>query len=401
MTASQERVAPVQPPPVSAFVVIFLARTALNTAFRVVYPFLPAMADGLGLSVAQAAQVVNARMVAGLAAPLLGPLSDRYGRRRTLEMALLLMAVAGVILVGWPVLPAAGLAFGLYGLAKGLADPAVHAYIGDTVAFERRGRAVGMVELAWSTSWLVGVPISGVLIERYGWWAPWGALIFIALGCVPLVRRGLPSPERRRVADRKPAWTLVRHVVRCPNARAVLGVTAFFAMSIEVPFIVYGAWLERTFALSLTGLGIVSVALGVAEALAELSTVVITDRVGKRRSVLSGLVGLAISLGVLPVLSSWGLGATLAGLSLMMFSFEFGIVSLIPLISESVPTARATTVALSITVFSAGRLLGGALGGWLWQWEQIAFHSVLGIISVGMAAVLLVGCDERRPQPTA
>ena len=386
-----------RPPPASAFIVMFAARTVLNTAFRVVYPFLPALADGLGLSITQAAQLVNARMAAGLGAPLLGPLSDRYGRRRTIEVALLLMAVASALLVGRPALITAGLAFGLYGLAKGLADPAVHAYIGDTVAFEQRGRAVGAVELAWSASWLVGVPASGFLIERWGWRAPWGALILLALGCVPLVRRGLPPPRSRQHVSRGPAWALVGHVVRRRNALAVLGVTAFLAMSIEIPFIVYGAWLERTFSLSLTGLGLASVALGVAEALAELGTVVITDRVGKRRSVLAGLAGLALSLALLPALPPWGLGATLAGLSLMMLSFEFGIVSLIPLISESVPSARATTVALSITAFSAGRLLGGALGGWLWQWERIAFHSVLGIISAGIAAALLAGCHEERP----
>ncbi|MEE9617049.1 MAG: hypothetical protein V3T90_08590 [Anaerolineae bacterium] len=49
-----------------------------------------------------------------------------------------------------------------------------------------------------------------------------------------------------------------------------------------------------------------------AEASAELGTTVITDRLGKRRSVLMGILGLVASLALLPWLSGLGLAATLA-----------------------------------------------------------------------------------------
>ena len=80
-----------------------------------------------------------------------------------------------------------------------------------------------------------------------------------------------------------------------------------FTMAIEVPFIVYGDWLETTFGLSLSALGLASTVVGVAEAAAELGTTVVTDRLGKRRSVLLGALGLAASLLALPWLARLGL----------------------------------------------------------------------------------------------
>ncbi len=387
--------------PLPALAAIFVARTVLNAAFRAVYPFLPALADGLGLSIPVTAQLVNLRVIVGLGAPLLAPFSDHYGRRRVMELALLLLALAGLLLVGWPALVPAAVAFGLYGLAKVLYDPALHAYIGDTTPFERRGRIVGFVELSWSVGWLWGVPTSGFLIDRLGWKAPWGLFALLAVGSVLLMRRTLPPAFAHQHENASPSsvLSLIGRTLRPRHVRLILALAALMALAIEIPFIVYGAWLERTFSLSMTSLGVASVVIGMAEATAELGTTFITDRLGKRLSVLSGLSGMMATLVLLPLLPKWGLGATLAGLGLLMLAFEFGLVSLIPLISESVPDARATAVALSATAFSLGRFLGGALGGWLWQGEQIALHSVLAIICVGAAIALLAFNGEDRLRP--
>ena len=56
--------------------IVFAVRTAVNAPVRIIYPFLPSIARGLGISLAAASQLVTLRMVAGLAAPLLGLLAD-------------------------------------------------------------------------------------------------------------------------------------------------------------------------------------------------------------------------------------------------------------------------------------------------------------------------------------
>jgi predicted MFS family arabinose efflux permease len=160
-------------------------------------------------------------------------------------------------------------------------------------------------------------------------------------------------------------------------------------LAIEVPFIVYGAWLETTYGLNLSTLGLASAVVGLAELAAELGTAAFTDRLGKRRSVLAGLLGLAGSLAALPLLSGLDLVGALAGVALMLLSFEFSIVSLLPLASELAPEGRASLFSLTLVAFSLSRTVGSLAGGWMWQWERIALHAALGALSALAAALVL------------
>jgi predicted MFS family arabinose efflux permease len=377
--------------------VILVARTTLNSSFRIVYPFLPSIARGLGIPLAAAGGLVTLRMVAGLAAPFVGPLADLRNRRSVMEVALLVFSMASLLLAGIGTLPAAAVAFTLYGLAKVLYDPTMHAYVGDTVPYAERARAIGLVELAWSGAWLIGVPASGFLIERFGWRAPWAALSGLGLVGAALTRIGLPPghrpPDRAR-SGRAIAMLLAtwRDLLRRRPVVVLLLTSLLMTTAVEAPFIVYGAWLEADFDLSLSTLGLASIVVGLAELGGEFGTALLTDRLGKRRSVVLGLMGLAASLLLLPVLARLGLAAALGGVALVTLSFEFAIVSLIPLATEVVPEARASLLSLNMTAFSLGRILGAAMGAWLWQRQAgaIALNAVAGAVCALLAALLMV-----------
>lgn len=374
--------------------IIFLARTALNASFRVLYPFLPSIARGLDISLAAASRLITLRVIAGLAAPFLGPMADRYGRRRMMEIALLLFTLASLLLAGLGTFMAAAIALTLYGLAKILYDPAVQAYVGDTVPYQQRGKAMGIVELSWSSAWLLGVPASGFLIERFGWRAPWSALVVLGGLGAWLTHVGLPSARNQAARDGNPppaaamfsAWSAL---LRRRQVVILLLVSLLLTLSNEIPFIVYGAWLETTFGLSLSTLGLASIVVGLAEAAAELGTTMFTDKLGKRRSVLVGLLSLTASLAALPLLARFGLIAGLIGVALMVLTFEFAIVSLLPLATEIAPDARASLLSLNITAFSLGRIVGAFVGGWLWQWQNMALQTAAGMACTVAALVLL------------
>lgn len=373
---------------------LFLARFAINSAHRIIYPFLPSIARGVGISLQAASGLVTLRVVAGLAAPFLGVASDQYGRRRTMEAGLLIFVLASTLLASLGTLTATAIAFLLYGLSKVLHTPAVQAYLGDTVPYQERGRAVGILELPWALGWLLGVPASGFLIEQFGWRAPWAVLIVLGLVGAWLTHAHLPpSPQPTTGVSVKAYMTsLLTTWRRFLSHRSVVGLILsgfFFVMAIEMPFIVYGAWLETAFGLSLSTLGLASISVGLAEAAAEVGTAVFTDRLGKRRSGIIGLLGLAASSLMLPWLAGLGLAPALAGVVLMMLSFEYGIVSLLPLATELVPDARASLLSLISVGFSLGRIVGALVGGWLWHWENIAIHAVAGAACALISALLL------------
>jgi len=384
----------VKPTPKTPLLVVFLARTVLNTTFRIIYPFLPGIARGLGVSLGAAGRLVTLRMVGVMTAPILGPLADRHGRRRVMMAALLTFALASLVLAGMGTLAAAAVAFLLYGVAKALYDPAVYAYLGDTVPYQERGRTIGIAELSWSVAWMLGVPASGFLIERLGWRAPWAVLGILGLLGAWLTSSHLLPTRRTGERDRGTLSVAVlvgdwRKLLLCRPVVLLLLVSSLLTLANEIPFIVYGAWLETTFGLSLSTLGVASIVVGLAEATAELGASLITDRLGKRRSMLMGLTGLAVSSIVLPWLSGLGLVAALVGVALMLLTFEFTLVSLLPLATELVPDARASLLSLVMTSFSLARILGAIVGGLLWRWESIALHAAVGALCAFVAMLLL------------
>jgi len=374
---------------------VFVVYTVINMAFRIIYPFLPSLARGLNISLAAASGLVTLRLVAGVGAPFLGSLADRYGRRRIMEIALLAFSAAGLLLTGMGTIAAAAIAFAFFGVAKALYGPAVHALVGDSVPYRERGRAVGIVELSWSAAWLLGVPASGFLIERFGWRAPWVVLIVLGILGLWLTRARLPSDRSRNgdfsksiVASVVATW---HSLVRRRSVVVLLLTSLLLTLALETPFIVYGAWIETTFGLSLTTLGLASTVVGLADAVAELGVVTITDRLGKRRSVLVGLLSLTASLLALPHLAKLGLMMALIGVAFMLLTFEFGLVSLLALATELAPDARASLMSLNVAVFSLGRIVAALVGGWLWRWQSIGLHAGLGAACALGGALLSAG----------
>ena len=65
-----------------------LIRVGLNSAYRMVYPFLTAFARGLGVDVETFSLVLTGRSLLGLAAPFLAPLADRRGRKVSMLLGL-------------------------------------------------------------------------------------------------------------------------------------------------------------------------------------------------------------------------------------------------------------------------------------------------------------------------
>ncbi|HDT13987.1 MAG TPA: MFS transporter, partial [Candidatus Aminicenantes bacterium] len=153
------------------------ARTVSNTAYRMVYPFLPVLGRALGVDLATMSLALSARAASGALGPLLAPLTDRRGRRFGLSLGLGLFAAGAFLAAVGPGFTVFAAALVLMTVGKYVLDPAILAHLSDIVPYERRGRALALTELSWSLAFLLGVPAAGFLIARWGWRSP-----FLALG---------------------------------------------------------------------------------------------------------------------------------------------------------------------------------------------------------------------------
>jgi MFS family permease len=154
------------PPAISttSLTAMVVGRTLSDIPFRITSPFLPTIARTLGVSLTSAGVLASVLGGVGIIAPLMGRLSDTYGRRRLMQISLIVLTVMSVLAALSTDFNVALLAFAGFGLAKALYDPAMLAYVGDAVPYAQRGRVMAIAELAWSAAWLFGVALGGL------WW---------------------------------------------------------------------------------------------------------------------------------------------------------------------------------------------------------------------------------------
>nr|MBA2529323.1 MFS transporter [Euzebyales bacterium] len=155
----------------AALLAVLLARTAVNGAYRIVYPFLPEIARGLGVSLGVMGGLLALRSAAGLAAPLVPRFAESLGRRAVMLVGVAGTAVGCLLLAGASGVTVAAAGLLTVGLAKPLFDIPMQGWFGARVPYARRGRVLGVTELTWALSLLLALP-AGFLITATSWRAP-------------------------------------------------------------------------------------------------------------------------------------------------------------------------------------------------------------------------------------
>jgi predicted MFS family arabinose efflux permease len=365
-------------------------RTVLNTAFRMIYPFLPVFARGLGVDLSAIALAVTARSSIGLASPFLGSLADRHGRKLTMLAALGLFSASMALVIGWPVFATFVAALIFSTAAKALFDPAMQAYLGDRVHYARRGLVIAVTEIGWSGAFLVGVPLAGWVIQAKGWAAPFPWLAGLGLGAAVLLAIVLPADKPAQA--HAPLWrSSLRSIAHNRSALAGLTFGILVSLANEVINIVFGVWLEGAFGLQVVALGAASAVIGLSELGGESLVAGLSDRLGKRKAVAWGVSLNALACIALPLLDR-NLPTALLGLFLFYITFEFTLVSTIPLMTELAPGARGMLMGGNIGGQSAGRAVGALIGPALFGGGLMAnssFAAVIDLLALGLLIIFV------------
>lgn len=362
----------------------------LNTGRRFIYPFAPALSRELAVPLSAVTSVIATSQFTSILGLFSGPLADRFGYRNMIRAGLAMFAggmlVCGLVPKYWFVF--AGLI--LASLGKTVFDPSIQAFIGKHVPYERRGRAIGAVEMAWAGSTLLGIPALGLIIEHLGFsvsfyiMALFGAVGWIGLGKI------LPADDAGSVSQhcRKGLFASLPQLLKNRPAAGMLVFGFWISIANDSLFVVYGAWFEQDFLVSLVTLGFSTVAIGAAELLGESMTALFADRLGLKRAIILGLC-LAISAYILLPFIGCTLMSAMAGMFCVFLFFEFTIVSSFSLSTELMPEARATMMGGFYASSGIGRMIGVLVGGLFWKiggisvvaWSAACF-TLLGLVSL-------------------
>lgn len=374
-------------------VATFIARTAANAGLRVVYPFLPEIARGLSVTPAALSSLIALRYLSGLAAPAAARVAERTGHRRVMLWTVAAVAAGCALTASTSVFLIAGAGIVLVGLAKPAFDVAMQAWFGARVAYAQRGRVFGITELTWSVALLLTVPLSGFLIVATSWRAPFVLVTVFAVAGTLAIYKGMESDRPHEIE--RVALRLTSERVR------VLAVTWLFSIAAEIPFIVYGQWLETSFGLSVAGIGTFTLVVVVAELAGEGLVVAVADRLGLKRMTLAGLVVSGLAYLAFSMIGS-SLAVAVIVVAVWIAAFEVTIVAVIPLVSELAAESRARLLSLLSVVVVGGRAVGAVAAQPLYSRGGFGLVGYASAACVGMAAFMLIGVREpggRAPAP--
>ena len=316
-----------------------------------------------------------------------GPLADGFGYRRMMLIGMgmlsLGMLAAGIFPFYYSVMAALFLA----GMGKSIFDPAIQAHVSRQVPYGRRGMVIGFLETSWAGSTLIGIPCVALLLNRIDWQAPFYVLGGLGLGGMIALVFLFPKDKRFELslADKRGLWHAWPRLAANRSAMGALGYAFFISVANDNFFVVYGAWLEESFHVSVVVLGIGTAVIGLAELGGEGLTVLISDRMGLRRSVFTGLALTIVNYALIPLYGQ-RLSIALIGIFMIFLTFEFMIVTSMSLCTEILPAHRATMMSSFFAAAGAGRVLGALMGGHLWLLGGIR---LTGMVSAAMTLMAL------------
>ncbi len=182
----------------SSLIFIFVTIFVDMLGYGIMLPLLPffvqAQDGGAAIAGALSSLYASAQLFAG---PVLGALSDRYGRRPVLLICLLGTSFGYLMLGLADSLPLVFLAVLIDGLTGGNLTTA-YAYIADATTSENRARGMGMVGAAFGLGLMAG-PALGGLLSRYGLYVP--AFVASAIALSNVSSDILCCPNRFRLKD--------------------------------------------------------------------------------------------------------------------------------------------------------------------------------------------------------
>jgi DHA1 family tetracycline resistance protein-like MFS transporter len=322
----------------AALIFIFITVVLDVLAIGIVIPVLPKLVEGfLHGDTAQAARLFGVfgtvwALMQFVFSPVLGALSDRFGRRPVILMSNFGLGFDYILMALAPTLSWLFVGRVISGLTAASFSTA-GAYVADVTSKEKRASGYGMIGAAWGLGFVLGPALGGVLGEyspRLPFWVAAGLSLCNAVYGLFVLPESLPVGKRKEFSWKRanPVGAL-KLLGSNPALRGLASINFLNQLAHNVlpsVFVLYAGyrygWSERTVGLTLAAVGICGVIVqgGLVR--------VVVARIGERRSLLTGLLfgtagfviyGLATTgrqlwLGI-PVFSLMGLlGPSLQGL---------------------------------------------------------------------------------------
>ncbi|RRG05484.1 MAG: MFS transporter [Lactobacillus sp.] len=327
-----------------------------------------------------------------------GILADRIGRRDVLVLTLLLFSIGS----GISVLATSFTIFAIIrffvGAGLGGELPVASTLVSESVAPEKRGRIVVLLESFWAGGWICAALIAYFIIPRFGWRV---AALGTALTAVYAlyIRWQIHEPVTVAKSERPTLLQNICAVWSAPYAKATL---MLWLLWFAVVFSYYGMFLWLPSVLVLKGYSLLNsfgyvLAMTLAQLPGYFTAAWLIEKWGRKWVLIVYLLGTALSAYYFGHAAS--LGNLLVSGALLSF-FDLGAWGALYAYSpEQYPTAiRGTGTGMAAAFGRIGGIVGPLLVGYLLT-AQVSVNAIFaiftGAIIIGILAVALLGEETR------
>lgn len=300
-----------------------------------------------------------------ISAPILGRLSDRYGRKKILIISQLGSAI-GYLLLGLannlPLLFLSRLIDGITGGNISIAQ----AYIADVTDQKDRAKGMGLIGAAFGLGFIFGPAIGG-LLSKFGFIYP--ALFATIVSLITVITTALTLKEtvniKKSVHSPKTKFSLsqIKKVLNMPKVGFFIMVFLMINLAFSLFQGNFALWAEKTYGIGPSANGIIFSFMGILMVIIQLRLLgYLVKKFGENQLLKFGSFSLSIGMIILLIVKHpWGIY-----LSILFIALGNGLAnpSLQALASENVPREEyGETLGLLQSAGSLGRIIGPIIGG--------------------------------------
>jgi DHA1 family tetracycline resistance protein-like MFS transporter len=370
--------------------IIFLTIFVNLIGFGIIIPLLPFYAETFGASPLTIGLLFAIFSVCQLAAaPVLGDLSDRHGRRPVLIFSLAGTVVSFVMLALAHSLTMLFLARIVDGLSGGNISTA-RAYVADITEPKDRARAYGFIGAAFGLGFVLGPALSGIL-ARISITAPIWVAAVLTLAATAMAWIWLPETVHRAQAGTGNPFRYLPELMRRPILRRVMAVDFVYWFAFAIFQTTFALFAERRFGFDVSKTGYFFAAFGVLGAVVQGGCIrPVVRRLGDKGTFILGLACAIVGLvGAALAQSVVALAVALIPLALGIGFGHPTVASLVSRAARGDEQGRVQGAASGLE--SLGRTIGPVWGNLVLQHygEAMPFISAAGVLV--MTVVLAAG----------
>ena len=370
--------------------IIFLTIFVNLIGFGIIVPLLPFYAETFGASPIVIGLLFAVFSLCQLiAAPALGDLSDRYGRRPVLVFSLAGTVVSFVMLALAHSVAMLFLARIVDGLSGGNISTA-RAYVADITEPKDRARAYGLIGAAFGLGFIMGPALSGML-ARVSYTAPIWAAAALTLVATAMAWLWLPETIHRAQAGTGNPLSYLPELLRRPVMRRVLTIDFIYWFSFAIFQTTFSLFAARRFGFDASRTGYLFAGFGLLGAVIQGGFIrPIVRRAGDKSTFIAGII--FSCLGLVGAALAHSVGLFVLALVALAIGMGFGHPTVSSLISRAGRGDEQGRVqGAASAVESLGRTLGPVWGSAsLQRWGE-ATPFVTGAAFLAMTLFVVMG----------